>query len=297
MSEHRLAYRAPLARDALIGFLALRATPGVEQVSGDVYRRVISVGGHSGVLTARLPADRDEIVLELGSSLDDVVERVLEGARRIFDVDADPVAIDETLGADPRLRPLVERLPGLRVPGALDGFEIAVRAIVGQQISVVAARTIVGRLARMLGEPVPVDGLLAAFPLPGAVAESSLEGLGMPASRLATLRALAQALGDGALDLSPTADHAETRRALLAIRGVGPWTADYVALRALGDRDAFLPSDLVIRQVLGEVGTPVSAAAAEQQSQVWRPWRAYAVAHLWASAPAVRAARNARGPG
>jgi AraC family transcriptional regulator of adaptative response / DNA-3-methyladenine glycosylase II len=295
MPVHRLAYRAPLAREALLAFLAFRATPGVEEVVGDMYRRAVSIDGRGGVLTARLPADRDEVEVELDETLEGVRERVLEGARRIFDVAADPGAIDAALSGDPRLRPLIEQLPGLRVPGAIDGFEIAVRAILGQQISVVAARTITGRLALMTGEPLieVVGSIGVAFPRPEAVASSSLAGLGVPASRSATLKALAQAVCDGELDLSASADRDATRAALLAIRGVGPWTADYVAMRGLGDRDAFLPSDLVVRQVLGNADGPVSVREAEERSQAWRPWRAYAVAHLWTSAPAVRMARAA----
>lgn len=293
MLRHCLAYRPPLARDALIGFLALRAIPGVEEVVGDVYRRVVSIDGHTGVLEARLPADRDEVELVLPDELAPVLEDVLAGARRIFDVDADPEAIDATLSADGRLRPLVEQIPGLRVPGAIDAFEIGVRAILGQQISVAAARTISGRLALMLGEPleVPSGGLCVAFPRPEAMAVGSLDGLGVPATRSATLQGLARAIVGGALDLSPGVDGAVTRAAMLSLPGIGPWTADYVAMRGLGDRDAFLPSDLVVRQVLGDLDGPVSVRAAEQQSQPWRPWRAYAVAHLWTSAPAVRLAR------
>jgi AraC family transcriptional regulator, regulatory protein of adaptative response / DNA-3-methyladenine glycosylase II len=290
---HRLAFRPPLARDAMLAFLAFRATPGVEEVVGDRYRRVVSVDGHTGVIEARLPAELDAIELEVDDALEEVLEPVLAGARRVFDAGADPAAVDATLAADPRLRPLVEAIPGLRVPGAIDGFEIVVRAIIGQQISVAAARTITGRLAAMAGEPLATGSgsLRVAFPRPEAVATSSLEGLGVPASRSATLVAVAHAICDGELDLSPEGDRHATRQALLAIRGVGPWTADYVALRGLGDPDAFLPSDLVIRQMLGDADGLASARDAEQQSQRWRPWRAYAVVHLWASAPAVRLAR------
>ena len=295
MHARRVVYRSPLAREALLGFLALRAIPGVEEVVDGAYRRVVAVGGRIGVLEARLPPGRDEIDLSIDDALADVVDPVVAGAARIFDVAADPQAIDASLAADPRLRPLVRAIPGLRVPGAIGGFEIAVRAILGQQISVVAARTIGGRLAQMLGEPLEGDGgsLRVAFPGPAAVADGSLEGLGVPASRSATLRGLARAICTGQLDLDPGADRETAREALLAIRGVGPWTAGYVAMRGLGDRDAFLPSDLVIRQVLGAPGAPSSTRAAEQQSQAWRPWRAYAVAHLWQSAANARLARGA----
>jgi AraC family transcriptional regulator of adaptative response / DNA-3-methyladenine glycosylase II len=292
---HRLSYRPPLAREALLAFLARRAIPGVEEVVGDVYRRVVSIDGQTGVIAARLPADRDEIDLEVDDALAGATGPVLEGARRIFDVGADSRAIDAALAADPRLRPLVEATPGLRVPGAPDGFEIAVRAIVGQQISVAAARTITGRFAAMLGEQLAVarGGLQVAFPRPADVAEASLEGLGVPSARSATLVELARSICEGELEISPGLDRSAVREALLAIRGVGPWTADYVALRGLGDSDAFLPSDLVLRQVLGASARPASVREAEQESQRWRPWRAYAVVHLWTSAPAVRLARGA----
>jgi AraC family transcriptional regulator of adaptative response / DNA-3-methyladenine glycosylase II len=296
VARHQIPYRAPLARAALLGFLAFRATPGVEEVSDDRYRRVVSIDGHRGVVEARLPGDRDVVELELDDALEPVANQVLEGARRVFDVAAEPVAIDAVLAADVRLQPLVEQLPGLRVPGAIDGFEIAVRAILGQQISVVAARTITARLATLVGQPLaaPDGGLRVAFPEAEAVATRPLDGLGVPASRAATLVGVAQAICDGRLDLSPTADRDAAREALLAIRGVGPWTAGYVALRALGDTDAFLASDLVIRQVLGDAAAPVSAREAERLSQCWRPCRAYALVHLWTSAPAVRLARAAR---
>jgi AraC family transcriptional regulator of adaptative response / DNA-3-methyladenine glycosylase II len=292
---HRLPYRPPLAGEALIAFLALRATPGVEEVVGDVYRRVIAVDGRTGVIAARLPPGCDEIELEVDDALADVIEPVLAGARRIFDVDADAPAIDAALAADPRLRPLVEAIPGLRVPGATDGFEIAVRAIVGQQISVAAARTITGRFAALLGEPLAdrMGGIRVAFPRPEDVVEGSLDALGMPSARRATLVALARAICDGALDLSAGTERGAVRESLLAIRGIGPWTADYIALRALGDPDAFLPSDLVIRQVLGDGAGPASVREVEQRSLRWRPWRAYAVVHLWTSAPALRLARGA----
>jgi AraC family transcriptional regulator of adaptative response / DNA-3-methyladenine glycosylase II len=172
------------------------------------------------------------------------------------------------------------------VPGAVDGFEIAVRAIIGQQISVAAARTIAGRIAARLGQPLPaaVGGLHVAFPRPEALASAAFDGLGMPASRGATLVSLARAVCDGRLELSADADRDEVRAALLAIPGIGPWTAAYVAMRALGDTDALPASDLVLRQVLGNGAGSVSARAVEEQARHWSPWRAYAVVHLWASA-------------
>ncbi len=264
----------------------MRAIPGVEEVASDAYRRVVVIDGSIGVVSVGIPEAGSSIDVEIGESLARVTGQVLAGVRRLFDLDADPAVIDAALSADPRLRPLVAARPGLRVPGAFDGFEIAVRAIIGQQISVTAARTIAGRIAARLGEPLPaaVGGLRVAFPRPEALASAEFDGLGMPASRGTTLVSLARAACDGRLDLAPEADRDEVRTALLAIPGIGPWTAAYVAMRALGDADALPASDLVLRQVLGNGAGPVNARSVEQQASRWSPWRAYAVVHLWASA-------------
>jgi AraC family transcriptional regulator of adaptative response / DNA-3-methyladenine glycosylase II len=286
VSSHSLAYRPPLARDALLGFLAMRAIPGVEEVAPDAYRRVVAIDGRIGVASVRIPSPGSSIEVEIDASLAPVTGQLLAGVRRLFDLDADPAVIDAVLAADPRLRPLVAGMPGLRVPGAFDGFEIAVRAIIGQQISVAAARTIAGRIAARLGEPLPaaVGRLHVAFPRPEALASAAFDGLGMPASRGATLVSLARAICDGSVDLAPDGDRDEVRAALLAIPGIGPWTAAYVAMRALADPDALPASDLVLRQVLGNGAGPVSARSVEQLASRWSPWRAYAVVHLWASA-------------
>ena len=286
MSSHTLAYHPPIARDALLGFLSLRAIPGVEELASDTYRRVVAIDGTIGVASVRVPTSGSSIEVEIDESLAPVTEQLLAGVRRLFDLDADPAVIDAVLSGDPRLRPLVAGTPGLRVPGAVDGFEIAVRAIIGQQISVAAARTIAGRIAARLGQPLPapVGGLHVAFPRPEALASAAFDGLGMPASRGTTLVSLARAICDGRLDLAPDADRDEVRAALLAIPGIGPWTAAYVAMRALGDPDALPASDLVLRQVLGNGAGPISARTVEEQARRWSPWRAYAVVHLWASA-------------
>jgi len=198
--------------------------------------------------------------------------------RRLLDLDADPLAVDEALRADALLRDSVARLPGIRVPGAVDGFELAVRAILGQQVSVTAARTFAGRLVERCGKPLTVarGSLTHAFPDAATVADADLDGLGLTGGRVCTLRALAHAVADAGLVIDPIADRDDVRRRLLALPGVGPWTADYVAMRALGDPDAFPATDLVIARAVGSGG----AARAEQ----WRPWRAYAAMHLWNSA-------------
>ncbi|MEO9175466.1 MAG: AlkA N-terminal domain-containing protein [Gaiellales bacterium] len=284
-----LACTPPFAGDAMLAFLAFRAVPGIEEVDGEIYRRVLQVGSATGVLSARIPAGVSAIELELDPALAVVADIVVERARRVFDLAADACAIDEVLADDPLLRPLVAATPGMRLPGAFDGFEIAVRAVVGQQISVAAARTVTGRLAARFGDPLePAGGALrVAFPRPEAFASAPPDGLGMPRARGATLVALARAICDGRLELGAGADLAAGRAALLALPGVGPWTASYIAMRAFGDRDAFLASDLVLRQVLGDA-SPVSAREAERLSLRWRPFRAYAVIRLWAASADLR---------
>lgn len=230
----------------LVDFLAPRAVPGIEEVSDGVYRRTIA-GGR---------------VIDLGAP---------EAAPILG---ADPAAADEHLGRDPVLGPLVARRPGLRVPGTVDGGELAIRAVLGQQISVAAARTIAGRLVAIAGEPLaaPVGTLTHTWPSPGAIAEVA-PTLPMPRSRQRTVAALAQALADG-LELERGTD---ARAQLLALPGIGPWTAEYVAMRAFGDPDAWMPTDLGVRHGLARLGVGAEAADA------WRPYRAHAVMHLWSA--------------
>jgi AraC family transcriptional regulator, regulatory protein of adaptative response / DNA-3-methyladenine glycosylase II len=288
-----LACTPPFAGDAILAFLAFRAVPGIEEVDGDVYRRVLQIDSATGVLSARIRPGASVIELELDPALAGVADAVTERVRRAFDADADGRAIDEVLAADPLLRPLVSATPGMRLPGAFDGFEIAVRAVVGQQISVVAARTVTARLAARFGDPLApaVGALRVAFPRPEAMAGAAPEGLGMPTARGATLVAVARAICDGRLDLDAGADPEAAHAALLALPGIGPWTASYVAMRAFGDGDAFPASDLVLRQVLGGT-TAASTREAEQLSLRWRPWRAYAVIRLWGASAELRLARG-----
>jgi AraC family transcriptional regulator, regulatory protein of adaptative response / DNA-3-methyladenine glycosylase II len=291
-----LPYRLPLARGALLDFLATRAIPGLEEVVDDAYRRVVSVEGRIGTVSLRIPPVGSAVEVEIDESLAPVTAHLLAGFRQVFDLDAEPSVIDAALSDDPRLRPLVAGTPGLRVPGAIDGFEIVVRAIIGQQISVVAARTITGRIATRFGEPLPapVGGLRVAFPRPEALAAAAFDGLGMPASRGRTLVAVARAICDARLDLTAGVDGGTAREALLAIPGIGPWTAAYVAMRALGDPDALPASDLGLRRALGGHGGLASATEVERLASHWRPWRAYAVVHLWMAESATRqGSRNA----
>ncbi len=271
----RLVHREPYDAQTLFGFLAMRAVPGVE--SGDVHglRRVVRTshglatvdlvpaGGH---VTARIALPD---LTDLGS----LVARL----RRLLDSDADPLAVAQALSQDRALAPLVASRPGLRVPGTVDGFELAVKAILGQQVSVAGARTLAGRLALALGEELsePAGDLARAFPTAEAVADASLDGLGLTGGRSRALRALATAVADGSLVLDAGADREEARQRLLALPGVGPWTAGYIAMRALGDPDGWPSNDLVLDRW---------TAANDADSTHWRPWRAYAALHLWSAA-------------
>ena len=288
----RLPYRAPLAGQALLGFLGARAVPGVEESTPDgTYRRTLDLPRAPGVVEVALPEgttgadgpDRHVVATLRLVDLRDLGAAV-ERTRRLLDLDADPVAVAEHLGADPDLGPVVARAPGRRVPGTVDGAELAVRAVLGQQVSVAGARTLAGRLVAAVGEPLPEPsgGLTHLFPRPGALAQDPLDSVGMPSARKQAIRALTAALDEG-LVLDPAADREEARAALLALPGIGPWTTDYVAMRALADPDVFLDTDLGVRHGLDAVGLSGPPAAAAAHAARWRPWRSYAVLHLWAA--------------
>jgi AraC family transcriptional regulator, regulatory protein of adaptative response / DNA-3-methyladenine glycosylase II len=283
--ELRLPYREPFDGDSLVAFLAARAIPGVEEVEGSTYRRTLSLE-HGGGIVALTPAAR---FVRCELRLDDLrdLTAAVARSRRLLDLDADPVAVDEALGADPLLAPLVRRAPGRRVPGAVDGAELAVRAVLGQQVSVAGARTLAGRLTAALGEPLPERladaGLTHAFPTASAIAAADPATLPLTRARAHALTTLCRALADGSLALDPGADRAEARERLLTLPGIGPWTVEYVAMRALGDPDAFPATDLGVRKAIERAGHPGDPRAVTKLSERWRPWRAYAVQHLWAS--------------
>jgi AraC family transcriptional regulator of adaptative response / DNA-3-methyladenine glycosylase II len=278
----RLAYRAPLDASALLGFLAARAIPGVEIADEQSYTRALRLphGAASVVLTPMSGYVSATLRLTDVRDLAPAVAR----CRRLLDLDADPVAVDETLAGDPMLAPTVAKEPGIRVPRAVDGFEIAVRAVVGQQISVAGARTVLGRLVTGTGdgEPVP-EAELTPFPDAATVAEAPDEAFRMPASRRATIRGLAAAVARGDLVLDEGADRAQTEAALREIPGIGAWTASYVAMRALTDPDVFLPTDLAVRRGAARLGLPDDATELNEHARRWRPWRSYAVLRLWRS--------------
>ncbi|MCD9197363.1 DNA-3-methyladenine glycosylase 2 family protein [Aeromicrobium wangtongii] len=280
----RLAVRQPFHAGALLDFLAAHVLPGVEAVTGATYARVLRLPHGLGVMALTLDDTGVVCELELADLRDTAV--AIGRARRLLDLDADPVAIDTVLGADPALADLVAAEPGLRVPSHVDGFELAVRTVVGQQVSVAGANTVLGRHVPARGTPVDFalaadHGLTHAFPEPEAFADADPTAMGMPHARARTIIGLAQAVADGKLDLHPGADRAAVREQLLAMRGIGPWTADYVVMRGLGDPDILLTTDLVLRRELERRG--ITADDTER----WRPWRSYAGMHLWRASAAV----------
>lgn len=266
----RLDYRPPLDWPALLAFLAARAIPGIEQVTGGEYHRAVRIGGAAGRIVVRRDEARQALLAELSPTLSPALLPITARLRALFDLDAQPAAIADHLGRDELLRDLVRRRPGLRVPGAFDGFELCVRAVLGQQVSVRAATTLSGRLVERFGEPAP--GRLAA------ATEDEIASLGLPGARARTLVALARAVAGGAVRLDRHGDLDAALAALRAVPGIGDWTASYIAMRALRWPDAFPSGDLGLRKALGGV----TARAAEARAEPWRPWRAYAAMHLWA---------------
>ncbi|MBI5505530.1 MAG: DNA-3-methyladenine glycosylase 2 family protein [Deltaproteobacteria bacterium] len=300
--ELKLAYRPPYDWNAMLAFLAPRAVAGVEAVIGDSYMRVLrSADGHALV---RVTCDRARNHLLLAADFDHprVVDLLYRGAARVFDTSADPAAVGEVLGRDALLAPLLAARPGLRVPGCWSAWEAAVRAVVGQQISVTAAGSVLARLADRFGARVAAaprqDGPDIAVPQPAELAcigDADLDGLGLTRTRAATLRELARAVDTGAIDLGDGADPAAARASLLELRGIGPWTAEYVALRGLGDPDALPDADLGLLHALGGDGARATGRQLRARAESWRPWRSYAVVHLW-NGLAARSVDGARRP-
>jgi AraC family transcriptional regulator, regulatory protein of adaptative response / DNA-3-methyladenine glycosylase II len=309
----QLRFRPPFDWEAMLAFLAPRATAGVEVVDGHRYARSIEVDGQAGLLDVTPSGDHAmqlTVAVPVPARLLGVVSRV----RRMFDLDADPMAVSQALAADPLLRPLIRRRPGLRVPGAWDGYELGVRAILGQQVSVAAATTLAGRLVTMFGRPVP--GLATVerpaarlrtvtadprstrtertraegesghrevrqpthlFPPAATLADAAVERIGIPAARGRAIQSFARAVADGRVSFDADTDRREFRERLLALPGIGEWTAEYIALRALGDPDAFPSSDLGLLKATGAS----SAGKLNRHAEAWRPWRGYAALHLW----------------
>ncbi|NHI05680.1 ADA-like regulatory protein [Streptomyces sp. KO7888] len=279
----RLPFRTPLNPDNLFGHLAATAVPGVEEWRDGAYRRTLRLPYGHGIVALTPKPDHIACRLTLTDPRDLTV--AISRCRRLLDLDADPVAIDDQLRADPLLAQFVDKAPGRRVPRTVDEAEFAVRAVLGQQVSTAAARTHAARLVTAHGDPVddPEGGLTHLFPSTEALAAVDPETLAMPRTRRATFTTLVAHLADGSVNPGVESDWAETRARLLDLPGFGPWTADVIAMRALGDPDAFLPTDLGIRRAAAELGLPSTPAALTARAAAWRPWRAYAVQYLWAT--------------
>lgn len=290
-----LAYRPPLAWEPLLSFLAARATPGVERVSSGIWSRVVRVDGRTGVIRVRQPAagtalaDHDVVVLEVDPVLAPVLMPLCARVKHLFDLVAEPNAIEMHL-TKAGFGAIGRKGRGLRVPGAWDGFELAVRAILGQQVSVAGATTLMGRLTALYGNPIDIgeEGFTHLPPDAERLAEAGIDAIrqvGLPRARAATIHALATLVAGGELTLEPGGDVRALVRRLMEVRGIGAWTAEYIAMRALHWPDAFPASDLVLRRAAGGLSTVQLTKAAER----WRPWRSYAAMHLWRTASLYRA--------
>jgi AraC family transcriptional regulator of adaptative response / DNA-3-methyladenine glycosylase II len=282
----RLPFRAPFDADGLLAFFAARAVAGVEEVSATAYRRTLRLP-HGPATIALEPRTAHVLAtLRLGDPRDlgPAVARI----RRLLDLDADPAAVDDVLGADPALAASVADVPGIRLPGTADGAETALRTVLGQQVSVAAARTAATHLVAALGEKLPpalsADGPDLLFPTPDVIAERGGEVLRGPAKRIATVLGLAGAIADGSLVLDAGRDPAELRAALTALPGIGPWTAGYLAMRLIGDPDELLATDLAVRRGAEALGLPATVDGLTARAANWTPWRSYAATHLWRAA-------------
>ena len=286
----RLAYRPPYDFAALLAFLRTRALPGVELVDEHSYARVFGPADAPGWLRLSAwpkgigHAGEHALKLELHCPQPTQLLGVVTKLRRMFDLDANPQAIADTFRHDAILGPLLARRPGLRLPGGWDGLEIAVRAVLGQQISVAAARTLATRIVQRWGESLsttPMAGLERLFPTPTALAGADLREIGLTTTRAATISGMAQALLDGRVDFSAEQSLDEFVTRWITLPGIGEWTAHYMAMRALSDPDAFPAADLILRREATTDPTPLSTKALTLRAEAWRPWRAYAVIHLW----------------
>ena len=281
----RLGYRPPYDFAALLMFLRTRALPGVERVDEQSYLRVFGTPDAAGWLRlSAWPGDEHALQLELHGAHPAHLLPLVTRLRRMFDLDADPRAIATTLGASAVLKPLVRKRPGLRLPGGWDGFEIAVRAVLGQQVSVAAARTLATRIVQRHGAaltaPMPA-GLERLFPTPAQLADADLREIGVTTARAATIRGIARALLDGRVDFRAEQPLADFVTSWVALPGIGEWTAHYMAMRALSHPDAFPAADLILRRVAAGDAPELSTKGLTTLAEAWRPWRAYAVMHLW----------------
>ena len=279
----RLPFRTPFAPDSLFGHLAATAVPGVEEWRDGAYRRTLRLAHGHGIVALRPQLDHVSCQVSLTDLRD--LASAISRCRRLLDLDADPVAVADLLSSDGVLAPLVGKAPGRRVPRTVDPVEFALRAVLGQQVSISAARTHAARLASEHGEPVtdPAGGLSRLFPDAAGLAAVDPDTLAMPRSRRESFAALSTALAEGRVDLSAGSDRHEARARLAALPGLGPWTIETIAMRALGDPDAFPATDLGVRAGARQAGLPDDAPALTERAVAWRPWRSYAVQYLWAA--------------
>lgn len=277
----RLRFRSPFDWNGMLAFLGPRATPGVEVVEQGCYRRTISVDGCNGSIEASLDEGNSAIAARIRLADPRWLFLVVERMRYMFDLNADPFEIECRLGSDLLLKRQAARNPGLRVPGCWDGFELAVRAILGQQVTVKGATTLAGRLAHEFGTPVKAShGLTHLFPTPQALAHANVANIGLPGARAESIRMLARAVANGHISFAGAADVSAFLARFRALPGIGEWTAQYVAMRAFGDPDAFPSSDLGLLRA----ASILHPSELEKRSIAWRPWRAYAAMYLWQGA-------------
>jgi len=288
----RLPFRSPLDWPGLLSWLGTRVIPGVAEVEGNIYRRTLRLPGGAAIVELEPAETYIRCTLQL-ESVADLASAVLR-CRRLLDLDADPTSVAEVLSADALLRPLVRRNRGLRAPGAVDGTELAIQAVMGQQVSLAAARTLTARLVTSSGDRIKIAHrtLTDLFPAADAIASADLTKLGVPASRQSTLTHLAGAIASGELQLDPGADRTEVFRRLTALPGIGRWTAGYILMRALGDPDTFLSTDLGIRKAGALLGLGTDPKTIAAHATAWSPWRTYATHHLWSTlaAPSMKGA-------
>ncbi|GLQ94086.1 DNA-3-methyladenine glycosylase 2 family protein [Dyella acidisoli] len=284
----RLNYRPPYDFASVLAFLRGRALPGIEVVDDESYLRVFGPAETPGWLRlSAWPGKENALRLQLHCPQPAQMLSVVTRIRRMFDLDAEPQAIASALQTTPHLRPLLRKRPGLRLPGSWDGFEVAVRAILGQQVSVAAARTLASRVVHRFGVPLPVPvapGLECLFPTPEVLASADLSALGITGARIESIRGVARALLDGRVDFRVEQSLEEFVSRWVALPGIGEWTAQYMAMRGLSHPDAFPAADLILRRAASTDGDALSTKALTQLAEAWRPWRAYAVMHLWRSA-------------
>jgi AraC family transcriptional regulator of adaptative response / DNA-3-methyladenine glycosylase II len=290
----KLAFRPPYDWEQVLGFLATRAVAGIEHVDANRYSRTIDLMGTSAVITVKPIEGEDALELRVRGAPPASLFQLSAVARRVFDLTADPEHIAGAMKSDKLISSLMKRRPGVRIPGTWDPFECVVRAVLGQQVSVAAGRTFTARLVARLGQRIAsgAEGLTHLFPRPEAIADADLTGLGFTGARQAALRAVARAVIERRLDFNAPAD--EVTECLASLSGIGPWTAQYVALRALGEPDAFPAGDVVLRRIAGGKGAAMSTRALEERAEAWRPWRGYAAQHLWVAAKDVIRTRGSR---